>query len=113
MAATSAFLTLTLIACGGGTKQSEVDALRTRVAGLEATVKPTETPIPEVKQNSVIFLKGLDTMKITKDIQQNPLSLENKSKVAKLAKELGVTHLTVDTPYDNASGTDTIKDTKE
>lgn len=161
--------------CGGETSptpdSSKENELKTRIAGLEATVKvliptPTEvgasqrptivpietvfptltveptptatiakpkptdtsipalfptatettavlTPTPEVKQNSSIFFKGLDTMKLTKDTQRNPVSIENKNKIAKLAKELGVTHLTVDTPYDNASGTDVIKDTRE
>lgn len=76
-------------------------------------LQPDRLSSQEVQGEEVPLVIGVDLMKITKDVQRNTLSTEHKQIVASRARELGVTHVAITTPYDNAPDTDTVTDTRE
>lgn len=71
---------------------------------------PITTPKPE---EQTLFIKGVDTMNQSKDKLRDPTTIEDKRELVSMAKSLGITYMTVDTPYDSPKGTDSLKETRD
>lgn len=54
------------------------------------------------------LVKSVSTMKLTKDMVRNPLSFEDIEQVLDWVENLGANTISIETPYDNPSGGDSI-----
>jgi len=70
-------------------------------AGPQATAVPDPSPKAEPVSNSFWQLRSIDAMKETKDIICNQRSVDFVNRWVETAKELGVTHIAISTPYES------------